>query len=83
MDRVGSDIQGSSDNLLHIQVIVSGRAFTDTDTLVGELYVKTVFIFFGIDCYAADTHITAGADNTNSNLSAVCNQYFMKHGTPP
>ena len=72
MNGISADIAGSCDDALHIQVIVAGRAFSDADTLICQLYVKTVFIFFGVNGDAADAHVAAGADNADRDFSTIC-----------
>lgn len=45
------------------------------------LDVKAVCVSHGVDSDGSQTKLFASSDNTNSNLSSVCNEYFCKVGS--
>ena len=53
MNGVRSHISGCLDDPVHIQITVSGRALSNTDSLVCQLYMKAFGILFGIDSHTA------------------------------
>ena len=78
MDSICSHIFCCSNDPVHVQVAVSGRTFSDTDTLVCQLYMKALGIFLRINSYTSDPQIPAGTYDPNCNLPTVGDQNFIK-----
>ncbi len=79
VDGVGIGDFGGGDDVDHVEVrILAGRR-TDAHGLVGKAYVEAVFIGGGIDGHGFDAHFLARTNDTQGNLTAVCNQYFFEH----
>jgi hypothetical protein len=45
--------------------------------------MKAVCIFFGINSYASDPHVSAGTNDPDSDLAAICDQNFVKQDVCP
>ena len=73
MNGIRSYRHGSSNDPFHIQIAVLCRRRTDTDGLVRQLCVQSLFIRLGANRYRKDVHLTAGPDNAHRDLSSVCN----------
>jgi hypothetical protein len=57
-----------------IEVTFSGLGRTDTNGLVGELKVWSVFVGLGINHHRFDIKFVAGTDDTQRYFAAVCYQ---------
>ena len=79
MDSVCSGDQCRTDDILHVQIALRRRSRPDTHSLVSELCMESVAVRFRINCNSLNSHLSAGTDNTYSNFSAICDQYFSNH----
>ena len=82
MNGIGAYVFSRHNDAIHIQVAVFCRTFTDADSLVRQLHMQAVRVFFGIDGNASDAHIAAGTGYTNCNFAAIGNQDLVKHSSP-
>ena len=49
------------------------------DGLVGHLHMQGIPVGIGIDSDGLNAHLARGLDNAARNLTAVCDQDFVKH----
>ena len=73
MDRIGAGVDGCRDELVHIQVVVLRRTFSDTDPLIRKLRVQTVLVLLRVDRDTLDAHVPTGPDDADRDLASIGN----------
>ena len=68
-----------ADDILHIQVTLRRGGRPDTYRLIGKLCMQRVAVCLRVYGDCLNPHLTARADDTHSDLTAVCDQYFSNH----
>ena len=61
-----------------IQVGINAGRPADAYRLICELYMQAVLICGGINGYGLDAHLPAGADDPESDLAAIGDEYLLK-----
>ncbi len=69
-----------ADDAIDFEITLLTGGFTDTDRLVGELHMERIDIRRRIDRQRLDPKFLAGADDAQSNLAAIGDEYLIKHG---
>ena len=73
MDRIGAGVDGCRDELVHIQIVVLRRTFSDTDPLIRELRMQTVLVLLRVDRDTLDAHVPAGPDDADRDFASIGN----------
>ncbi|MNY11670.1 hypothetical protein D3C86_1447120 [compost metagenome] len=76
MDGVGAGALGDREDRGRRKVGVRAEAVG----LIRELDVATLPIGLGVDGHRLDPELLAGPDDADSNLTAIGDQHFRKHG---
>ena len=79
MNRLGPGVQAGLEDFVFQQVALCRRWRPDVYGLIGHLHMQGIAIGIGIDSHGLDTHLARGLDHAAGNLTAVCNQDFVKH----
>ena len=82
MDGVDVCNLGGGDDGGDVEVALGGARRADADGLVGKLDVQAVPVRLAVDGDGADAHLLARADDTQGDLTTVCDQNLMKHVPP-
>ena len=76
-DRVGD--LGRGDQSRHIEIALRGGRRSDTNRLIGQQNMFEIGIDRGVRCNGLDAEFLASTDNSQGDLSAVCDQNLVKH----
>ena len=82
VNGIRSADDGCTDDALHIQIAFGRSCRPDTDGFICQFCVQRFSVCFRIHRHRLDPHFPACTYNTNRNLSAVGNEYFL-HPTFP
>ena len=82
MDRLTAGGKRRGNDVLHIQVAVRRARRTNADGLVRDLRVQRLAVGLGVNGHRNHAQIAAGLNDADRDLTAVCNQYFLKHAFP-
>ena len=81
MKGVAAGGQGRRDKPLLVEVAVGDGCLSDADGPSGQAHVELVFVGLRIRGHALDAHLDAATDDPLSDLSAVCYQHSLEHGS--
>jgi len=79
VDSLGSHIDSSLNDSVHVQIAVLGSGRSYANGLVSDLSVERAPVGGGINGDAANSQLTAGSDYPDSDLSSVSDQNFFEH----
>src|ERR1700752_3672315 len=74
---------GGADHVGNVQIALGTAWRPYADGLVGKAHVQRITIGFRINRNGGDIQFLAGADHTQSDLTAISDQYFAEHGGRP
>ena len=74
MHCVGSRGPGCVNDLVNDQVTLCGGAAPEGECLVGKAHMQRIAIRIGIDRHRLQAGILAGANDSDGDLAAVCDQ---------
>jgi hypothetical protein len=80
MDGIDVGDFGSADNAIDSQITIRAWTFTDTYSLIGQLYVHRVGVCLRIHRHRFDVQLATGSNDANCDFASVGNQDFLEHG---
>ena len=79
MNRLRARTLGHVENLVHPQIRLGGRSWTDRISFVGFADMERSAVNVGIDSDGGDAHLAAGAYDAHRDLSPVGDQNLLEH----
>ena len=79
MDGLGSGLQGSFDDVVYLQVALTGRRRSYEDCFVGVFGKEGILVRFGVDGHSRYAQFPTGTHNPNGDLSPVGDQDLIEH----
>ncbi len=80
MDRLRPGLPGRVDDLLDVEVALSGSSRAEQKRLVGLPYVRCVPVDLGVDRHRVDPHLLKSPGHPNGYLSPIGYQHLLEHG---
>ena len=70
-------------DVIHVEIAVSGACGTDADRLVCNLRMERLAVGLGINRYRNDAEVAARLYDANCDFAAVRDEYLLKHSLNP
>jgi hypothetical protein len=70
---------GGSDDSVGAQVAVGATRAPDANGFVGELHMQRLDVGFGVNGKSLDTQLATGANNSQGDFTAVCDEDLLNH----